>query len=124
MSDIETGLYAGQPKNRTPATEETLRRIADAQLSIEDQSVTYAGGSALIALPRPMRNVSLYLHPSAGSIGIDYTGDGAPSAGGNWIAIDAGEIAAASNVVFLGPITGIRLRPIAAGAAATYNVRA
>lgn len=30
MSDIEAGLYAGEPKNRTPATEATLRQVVAA----------------------------------------------------------------------------------------------
>jgi hypothetical protein len=90
-------------------------------------SVVYVNGAtdhALLAPGRQLRDVSLFLHPSAGSIGVDYTGDDTPSAGGKWIPIDAGEVSAGSNIVFLGPITGIRLRPIAAGAAATYIVRA
>lgn len=90
-------------------------------------SVAYVDGATdrvLLNFGRPLRDVSLFLHPSAGSIGVDYTGDDAPSAGGNWIQIDSGAVSAGSNIVFLGPITGIRLRPIASGAAATYKARA
>lgn len=124
MSDIETGLYAGEPRNRTPATEATLRKIADPQLEIDGQSVTYAGGQVVIAMPHAMRNVSLFLHPSASSIGVDYTGASDPETTTEWIEVDVGAVAVAWNFVFRGPITGLRLRPIASGAAATYTVRA
>lgn len=87
-------------------------------------SVTYAKGDLVIALEQPSRNVALFLHPSAGSIGVDYTGATDPASTTEWIEVDTGIVAVPVNFVFRGPITGLRIRPIASGAAATYTVRA
>jgi len=90
-------------------------------------SVAYVNGTtdrAVLAPGRALRNVSLFLHPSAGSIGVDYTGAADPATTTEWIEVDTGIVAVPVNFVFRGPVTGLRIRPIASGAAATYTVRA
>lgn len=97
---------------------------AAATFTLANQSVTYAGGNAIVALGAALRGVSIFLHPSAGSIGVDYTGAADPATTTEWIEVDTGIVAVPVNFVFRGPITGLRIRPIASGAAATYTVRA
>lgn len=101
-----------------------LASISGAAFELSDRSVTYAGGQAVVSLPQALRNVALFLHPSAGSIGVDYTGASDPATTTEWIEVDTGIVAVPVNFVFRGPITGLRVRPIASGAAATYTVRA
>ena len=87
-------------------------------------SVDHAGGALVVAFLAALRDVGLMVHPSAGSLGIDYTSADDPLTTTDWIEVDVGAVAVGWSFVFAGPITGLRLRPIAAGAAATYTVRA
>lgn len=87
-------------------------------------AITFAGGNVLVTLPEPMSNVSAFVLPSAGAIGVDYTADVAPNVTtGYWTEVYGGDIIENSSIEFTSRITGIRFRPIAAGAAADYQVR-
>lgn len=86
-------------------------------------SITFAGGNVIVDLSQTVPSLTVYVFPSAGEIGVDYTGDAAPGIGSNWIAAAGGNIGTDDSIQFNTAVTGIRFRPIAAGAAADYLVR-
>lgn len=87
-------------------------------------TIAFAGGNEVVTLPSPMAGVSAYVVGVTGEIGIDYTADASPDdATGNWTAVYGGNVADNSSVEFTANIMGLRFRPIASGAAATYIVR-
>jgi hypothetical protein len=88
-------------------------------------AITFAGGNVLVTLPEPMNNVSVFILSSAGEIGLDYTTDATPHVTtGAWTALYGGDFAINDSTTISARITGLRFRPIAAGAAAEYQVRA
>lgn len=87
-------------------------------------AITFAGGNVLVALPTPMAGVSVFVLPSAGDIGVDYTADETPHVStGAWTEVYGGDIATNDSIQITARITGIRFRPIATGASADYIVR-
>ena len=87
-------------------------------------AISFAGGNVLVTLPTPMAGVSVFVLPSAGEIGVDYTADATPHiTTGAWTELFGGDFAINDSATIAARITGLRFRPIAAGAAADYIVR-
>lgn len=97
---------------------------APAKSYFMESSVSYAGGNDMVTLPQAMTGITISVVGVTGEIGLDYTTDALPDVStGNWIEVYGGAIASNESVTFTARITGLRLRPIAAGAAATYQAR-
>ena len=87
-------------------------------------AISFAGGNVLVTLPTPMAGVSVFVLPSAGEIGVDYTADATPHVStGAWTELYGGDFAINDSATISARITGLRFRPIATGAAADYIVR-
>ena len=91
--------------------------------TVQSGSITFAGGNVIVALSNATSGATAYVYPSAGEIGVDYTGDASPNAGSTWIAVNGGNVIADASITALSVVTGFRFRPIASGAAADYLVR-
>ncbi len=86
-------------------------------------SITFAGGNEIVDLAQSISGATAYIYPSAGEVGIDYTADDTVNGSSSWTAVIGGDIGMDDSVTFGQVITGVRFRPIAAGAAADYLIR-
>ena len=91
--------------------------------TVQSGSISFGAGNVIVALSNATAGATAYVYPSAGEIGVDYTGDASPSTGSTWIAVSGGNVIADASIVALAVVTGFRFRPIASGAAADYVVR-
>lgn len=87
-------------------------------------AITFVEGNHLLTLPVAMTGVTVHVVDVTGAVGVDYTADATPNVStGNWTPLYGGNFIGNDSATIGAKITGLRFRPIAAGAAATYLVR-